>query len=209
MMFCILLMTVGLALMLATEPLGHHASGLFKIVASTGFIALGVAAGGFHSAYGLVMLAGLGFSWWGDFFLISRNRHIFLMGMAAFFLAHLAYCAAFLVQGVAPAGAVIGGALALPVSLGVARYLKPHLGDMRGPVLAYMAVITLMVALAAGTVADLRSLELLAAALLFYASDFFVARDRFVRPGFVNRLVGLPLYYAAQAWFAWTIASTQ
>ena len=37
MMFCILLMTVGLALMLATEPLGHHASGLFKIVASTGF----------------------------------------------------------------------------------------------------------------------------------------------------------------------------
>ena len=49
----------------------------------------------------------------------------------------------------------------------------------------------------------------LAAALLFYASDFFVARDRFVRPGFVNRLIGLPLYYAAQAWFAWTIASTQ
>jgi uncharacterized membrane protein YhhN len=78
--------------------------------------------------------------------------------MAAFFLAHLAYCAAFLVQGVAPAGPSSGGAGAARVA-GRGRYLKPHLGDMRGPVLAYMAVITLMVALAAGTVADLRSLE--------------------------------------------------
>jgi hypothetical protein len=37
-----------------------------------------------------------------------------------------------------------------------------------------------------------------AGALLFYLSDLLVARDRFVRPGIVNRVVGLPLYYAAQ-----------
>jgi len=37
-----------------------------------------------------------------------------------------------------------------------------------------------------------------AGAVLFWLSDLAVARDRFVRPGFVNPLVGLPLYYAAQ-----------
>ena len=29
-----------------------------------------------------------------------------------------------------------------------------------------------------------------------------MARDRFVAPGFDNRLWGLPLYYGAQIWFA-------
>jgi hypothetical protein len=38
-------------------------------------------------------------------------------------------------------------------------------------------------------------------------SDLFVARDRFVQPGFVNRLLGLPLYYAAQAMLAISTAS--
>jgi len=35
-------------------------------------------------------------------------------------------------------------------------------------------------------------------AVLFFLSDLLVARDRFVAPGFGNRLLGLPLYYAAQ-----------
>jgi len=35
-------------------------------------------------------------------------------------------------------------------------------------------------------------------ALLFGASDLFVARERFIEPGFRNRLFGLPLYYAGQ-----------
>ena len=33
---------------------------------------------------------------------------------------------------------------------------------------------------------------------LFFVSDLFVARGRFVRPGKVNQLVGWPLYYAGQ-----------
>jgi len=32
-----------------------------------------------------------------------------------------------------------------------------------------------------------------------------VVRDRFVSTGFVNRLWGLPLYYAAQLIIAWSI----
>jgi hypothetical protein len=38
--------------------------------------------------------------------------------------------------------------------------------------------------------------------LAFYLSDLAVARDRFVARAFVNRLWGLPLYYAAQILFA-------
>ena len=45
-----------------------------------------------------------------------------------------------------------------------------------------------------------------AGALAFVASDLFVARDRFVSPAFANRLLGLPLYYAAQMLLAATIA---
>jgi uncharacterized membrane protein YhhN len=43
--------------------------------------------------------------------------------------------------------------------------------------------------------------------LLFYVSDLAVARHRFVRPDFVNRVVGLPLYYAGQFLLALTIGS--
>ena len=43
---------------------------------------------------------------------------------------------------------------------------------------------------------------LLAAAFLFYVSDLFVARQRFIKRCFLNSLCGLTLYYAAQLMFA-------
>jgi hypothetical protein len=54
-----------------------------------------------------------------------------------------------------------------------------------------------MVALAAGSFSYRVSWLLAAGAFGFYLSDLSVARDRFVAPAFVNRLWGLPLYYAA------------
>ncbi len=48
--------------------------------------------------------------------------------------------------------------------------------------------------------------RIIGAAVMFYFSDLAVARDRFVEPGPVNRLWGLPLYYAAQFVFAATVA---
>jgi uncharacterized membrane protein YhhN len=49
------------------------------------------------------------------------------------------------------------------------------------------------------------SLPILIGALAFFLSDLSVARNRFVAPGFVNRLWGLPLYYAAQLLLASSI----
>jgi len=49
------------------------------------------------------------------------------------------------------------------------------------------------------------AIALLAGAALFFVSDLAVARDRFVAPGFANRLWGLPAYYAGQLLIAWSI----
>ncbi len=46
----------------------------------------------------------------------------------------------------------------------------------------------------------------LAGAVSFYVSDLSVARDRFLAPGFSNRIWGLPLYYGGQPLLAWSVA---
>ena len=47
---------------------------------------------------------------------------------------------------------------------------------------------------------------MVAGAVLFAVSDISVARDQFVRPAFINRLWGLPLYYAAQLLLAGSVS---
>jgi hypothetical protein len=42
-------------------------------------------------------------------------------------------------------------------------------------------------------------------ALSFYVSDVFVARQRFIKTEFLNRLVGLPLYYGGQFMLAFSV----
>jgi uncharacterized membrane protein YhhN len=178
-------------------------AGVAKMAASTGFLATALAAGGAGTAHGTVILFGLLCSWWGDLFLISRARRVFLCGIVAFLLGHLAYAAAFLQLGVE--WPWVGAAL-LPLGaavLLVLRWLGTGLGRLRAAVHAYVAVITAMLALALGAAAAGAPVVLLPAALLFYVSDLFVARERFVASGRFNRLAGLPLYYAGQLLFAW------
>ena len=81
---------------------------------------------------------------------------------------------------------------------------------MKGPVIGYMVVITVMVCAASSVlgVADFNlsgRVMAFSGAVAFYFSDVFVARDRFVKEGFVNRLVGLPMYYAGQFLIAFSL----
>lgn len=184
-----------------------------KPLASTGFVGAAIAvmpAGVSGSGYGRAVLAALVLSWVGDVLLMSPRSALFLAGLGAFLLAHVGFGAAFLVRGQAlgwTAGAL--AVLALPAWI-VSRWLRPHLPpEMRAPVHAYIVVITGMLALAAGTVAAGSPGIILAGALAFYLSDLSVARDRFVRESFLNKLWGLPLYYAAQLCLAAsTVAGT-
>jgi len=181
-----------------------------KLSASTAFVAAAVFAGALDSGYGLWVLVALVLSWLGDACLLSKARAWFLGGLVSFLLGHLAFGVAFVVRGFDPVSlAMATGGMVVPAIV-VGRWLIPRVdGKMRGPVLAYMLVITAMVALAVSTVTLWGNGWILVAAVSFYLSDLAVARDRFVAPGLSNRLWGLPLYYGAQVIFAWTILLEQ
>jgi len=176
---------------------------IFKPLASTGFLAAAIAAGALDHGYGQIVFVALCLCWLGDVLLIPDDERIFVVGIASFLIGHVAFLEAFLHRGVAPIwGAVALLALVLP-ALWTLRWLRPHLSrGMRAPVIAYVSVISLMVAGAVGTYAAAPAIPLLAGALAFSLSDLSVARDRFVASSFVNRAWGLPLYYAAQLLFA-------
>jgi uncharacterized membrane protein YhhN len=159
--------------------------------------------------YGRFILLGLVLSMGGDVALALSAPAAFRTGLALFLLGHVAYTCAFLTTWSLGTWA-LAFALAAAASGGVVYHLlRPHLGSFRAPVLAYVVAISLML-VAAAAVLDhpyetaTRRLVLLGA-LLFYLSDLFVARHRFVQAAFANRLVGLSLYYAGQFMLAVSI----
>lgn len=170
-----------------------------KPLASAGFVGAALAAGALGNGYGRAVLAALVLSWIGDVLLMSPRSALFLAGLGAFLIAHAGFGAAFLLRGQALGWTAVALAGLAVHAVIVSRWLRPHLPpEMRAPVHAYIVVITGMLALAAGTVAAGSPGIILAGGLAFYLSDLSVARDRFVRESFANKLWGLPLYYAAQ-----------
>ena len=179
---------------------------LSKPLASAAFVFLAVELGATSSRYGLWILAGLMACWLGDLLLIPRHQGFFKAGILSFLTGHILYSAAFVVIRVD-----IGWVLIAVIPLGTAgwfvgRRLMGSVGQgLRGPVAAYILVISVMLALGIGAWGFSGHAVLLVAPTAFYLSDLAVARNRFLQPGFVNRLVGLPLYYGAQALFAWSV----
>ena len=161
--------------------------------------------------YFYILLIGLIFCLGGDVFLALHHERMFLFGLVSFLLGHVFYVICFFyVAQLNPwtwGGCVVG----LIVSGAVFFWLRPHLGAMRIPVIAYIIVITVMVVGAFTVIGDTRypasgRLMVILGAVSFYISDLFVARDRFLKPEFANRLLGLPLYYAGQFLLAFSVA---
>lgn len=192
-----------LALTLFGEGNDHALSKVVgKLGASTAFVGHAVLQGVPEaSPHGTAVMAALALSWLGDMLLLSQARKIFLAGIGAFGLAHVAYVVAFVQLGPSWEGTAAGGALLALVAWQVWRWLGAHTGSLKGPVVGYIVVITAMVATAIGLVGAGLSMGWLGGAILFFVSDLFVARQRFVAPAPVNRYIGLPLYYAAQLVF--------
>ena len=200
----IVLTGVGLVATLVAER-AHRRTLVYiaKTAASVGFLLVAFGSGAPDGGYGTWILIGLVLSLVGDVALMLPGRVWFLAGLVSFLLAHVAYVGAFLVDGVSVAWAVAAGAAAVVVAAVVLRWLLPHVeDDMKVPVLGYVVVISVMVSLAVGTLGEGLTALIVTGAVLFYLSDLFVARDRFVSPGFVNALAGLPLYYLAQVLLA-------
>ncbi len=145
----------------------------------------------------------------GDVFLMLRGERpsLFLAGLGAFLLAHVAYVAAFSIEGLdlAPtvAGVVLAAALVLLVGRRVVAAVRR--GDepsMATPVSAYIGVISLMVLTATGT-GDVRATL---GALLFAASDSLIAEHRFVRERSWQPVTIIVTYHLAQALLVWSFA---
>ncbi len=183
---------------------------LAKPAASAAFMALALANGGLESAYGQLVLAGLAFCMLGDILLIARGRQLFLAGMGAFALGHLAYACAFAAIWAGFGSLAIMATFVIVLTIGVTlQRLWPHLGAFRAPVVAYCLIIGVMTAMSFATASpDGSAPYWLAAggAIGFAISDIAVARDQFVKPEFINRLWGLPLYYTAQMMLAASIS---
>lgn len=193
-------------LLLARWRERRRAIWVLKPLASSGFVATAVAQGALDSSYGRAVFIALLLCWLGDVLLIPRSSVVFRLGLASFLAGHLAYLAAFFVAGIAVLPAVIALVPLAVIGVRVDVWLRPHLGRaMRIPVRAYVAVISVMVAGAVGgTAGGELSAMILVGAVLFWVSDLFVARHRFVAEAFTNRLIGLPLYYGAQLLFAFS-----
>ncbi|MEA2002404.1 MAG: lysoplasmalogenase [Actinomycetota bacterium] len=193
----------AVATLLYAEVRAPRRRRLPKMLASSGFVAVAFAVGALDTTFGVIMIVGLTLSWLGDLFLSYNGRTPFVAGLAAFLAGHIAYIMAFANRG-------LGEQFFVPmlgmvvVAIPIATWLLPTVPrELKIPVIAYMAVITTMVATAVSTNTADADWRILAGAIAFYLSDLGVARDRFAWPGLINRMVGLPLYFGGQLLLAW------
>jgi uncharacterized membrane protein YhhN len=162
------------------------------------------------AAFYRLILAGMLLCLVGDIFLALPQRRMFLYGLICFLLGHLFYIFGFFSVARTNQWTWIGLVTMLVISLRVYVWLTPYLGTMRGPVLLYVILITVMTCgawsvLGGYQLAPPGRIMVFAGALSFYLSDIFVARDRFVKKEFLNRLIGLPLYYSGQFLLAFSV----
>jgi uncharacterized membrane protein YhhN len=176
-----------------------------KLVASSAFVLLAVACGARDSRFGRLILSGLVLSWFGDAFLIGTSQHWFLLGLASFLGAHVAYTAAFVTAGLDRRWLLVAAVPVAAIASGVLLWLEPGLPrELAWPVRAYTAVISLMVVAAFGTLGAGATPLIAVGACLFFLSDLSVAALRFTEPAFPTYVLGLPLYYAAQVCLAFS-----
>lgn len=212
MVWMVIVVGISLLVPLIWADIKDHTVGklVFKPALSALFVLVAWRQEGAVATYAHWMLAGFILSWVGDVFLIFSAKKLFLAGLVSFLLGHVCYGTAFFTHGTWHLWGGAGAAVVLMVSAVIFFWLRPYLGSMQGPVIAYILVISAMVS---GAVALFLTSQyqsagrwcVLVGAVSFYVSDILVARDRFVSPGPENRLYGLPPYYLAQFLFAYSL----
>jgi len=126
-------------------------------------------------------------------------RDMFVAGLVAALVEHLAYIAGFRARELNAALLAIATLIAVA---SVAAFLPPiyralvaNHPKLVAPVIAYVAVFVVMVASAGGT----GSLVALAGALLFFYSDAILAWNRFVKPIRFGRIANIAPYHLGEA----------
>jgi len=164
------------------------------------FVVVGVPQSGFARLIDL----GLAFSLAGDVALLLPAKNAFLLGLAIFLGAHIAYISAFVgVAGrdvLSPPAAVAALVTAL-VTGWLLRRLWPRAAGIRAPLVVYACALGTMVVTAVAAVAssggDLPSAVALGAAM-FYVGDASLALDRFDKPIKYAPVLTLGVYWLGQ-----------
>ncbi len=181
-----------------------------KTVLSLLFIVTAISQIHLMQPYTLFIIIGLLFCLGGDIFLALPQDRMFLFGLISFLLGHVCYVIGFVWIAEPGKMTLIGVIVTLLLGVIIYIWLKPHLGTMKIPVMAYILVISCMF-IGAWSVLGMPQQPIMARLFIFvgassfYISDIFVARDRFLKNDFINRLLGLPLYYLAQFMIAFSI----
>jgi uncharacterized membrane protein YhhN len=155
------------------------------------------------------LLIGLIFCLIGDVCLALPQKKAFMGGLVAFLLGHVFYIFGFLFLVPIFHWISTGLLIIFGVSAFIFLWLRPHLGPMLLPVSLYILVITVM-ASGAWAVFWKSSFQIsgrtliLVGSFCFYFSDLFVAGNKFIKEGYRNRLLGLPLYYTGQFMLAFS-----
>jgi len=170
---------------------------LVILVALLSFSTPGVKAG-----YTLGIGLGLFLSLGGDIALMFKSNKAFLVGLVLFLLAHVIYALVLTgYNGLHPQD-LITAAVLLVFAASIYLFLRPGLGSMQGPVIAYILIICFMVNRAASTFfgpafTPTQAWLLTLGAVLFMLSDMVLAINRFGHP-LKNHRLGLFLYYGGQ-----------
>jgi len=169
-----------------------------KPAVMVGLIAVAAALEPVSQVERLFFVAALALGLLSDVFLMLP-RDMFLAGLVAAFVEHVAYVGGFRARdlhvgllAIALAVALVSVAVVMPA---VYRALRKNQPSLVMPVIAYVAVFVVMVASAGGT----GSYVALGGALLFFYSDALLAWNRFVSPVGWGRLVNIIAYHSGQA----------
>lgn len=146
----------------------------------------------------------------GDIALMFAGQRWFVAGLASFLVGHGLLIVAFARElpwaGLAPGLPVLLFGLLFLLAVGTyARWLLPRTGSLKGPVLAYLSVLSAMVlvALLRADAGVPGAALTLAGALLFALSDAVLAYRKFVRAPSWGQPATLASYYAALGSIAW------
>jgi uncharacterized membrane protein YhhN len=141
--------------------------------------------------------------------LLDLSPSYFMLGLAAFLLSHIEYATVWLLYRPRPFRTTAGrtglavGVLVYAIAFGT--WLIPGLGDLSGPVVLYMAAITVMVGSA---VVSCFPIGVGLGAILFLASDSVLAVNRFKFPVPGHEFLVWPAYFAGQLLMAITTVRT-
>lgn len=152
-----------------------------KPAATAGLLAVAATLDVTHGAPWAWRLAALAFCILGDVFLMLP-RDSFVPGLASFAVAQVLFTVSFAAGETSGGRLAIGVCVAVPVAALLARRFVAAIrrsghGELAGPVIAYMVVIS---AMAVGAIAS-GSVVAAAGAVIFMVSDSLIAESRFVR----------------------------